>query len=92
MFTMTVAYNVLDGTVKTVEIVLATDDQASAIREANAVLKAGLLVDKASGPPAVVAGDLVFQQANPVGGEGGIELIPPHKIASVRLTPVSQPM
>ncbi|HZA66870.1 MAG TPA: hypothetical protein VE592_07960 [Geminicoccaceae bacterium] len=92
MFTMTVGYTVLDGTAKTVEIVLATDDTASAIREANAVVKAGLLVNRELGVPAVVAGDLVFQVANPVGTEGGIELIPPHRIAGVRLTPVPSPM
>jgi hypothetical protein len=90
MFTMTIAYTVLDGTAKTAELSLATDDTATAIREANAVMKAGLLLNRELGLPAVVGGDLVFQVANPVESEGGIELIPPHRIASVRLTPVPQ--
>jgi hypothetical protein len=90
MFTMTIAYTVLDGTAKTAELSLATDDTAAAIREANAVMKAGLLLNRELGLPAVVGGDLVFQVANPVASEGGIELIPPHRIASVRLTPVAQ--
>jgi hypothetical protein len=90
MFTMTVAYTVVDGTAKTVDLVLATDDTASAIREANAVMKAGLLINRELGPPSVVGGDLVFQMANPAGNEGGIELIPPHRIASVGLAPVPQ--
>jgi hypothetical protein len=88
MFTMTVTYNVSDEEAQTVDLSLATDDTAAAIREANAVIKAGLLLNKDLGPPAVVGGDLVFQVANPAGGEGAIELIPPHRIASVKLTPV----
>jgi hypothetical protein len=90
MFTMKIAYTVLDGTAKKVELVLATSDMAAAIREANAVMKAGLLLNRELGLPAVVGGDLVFQAANPVGSEGGIELIPPHRIASIELTPVPQ--
>jgi hypothetical protein len=92
MFTMTIAYASLDETTKTVELVLATNDTGSAIREANAVVQAGFLLNRELGLPAVVGGDLVFQVANPAGSEGGIELIPPHRIASVRLTPVPQPM
>jgi hypothetical protein len=90
MFNMAIEYQVLDGTAKTVELVLATDDTATAIREANAVVKAGLLINRETGMSPVVGGDLVFQVANPAGSEGGIELVPPHRIASVRLTPVPQ--
>jgi hypothetical protein len=90
MFTMRIAYTVPDGTAKKIELVLATNDTAAAIREANAVIKAGLLLNRELGVPAAVGGDLVFQAANPAGREGGIELIPPHRIASVELTPVPQ--
>jgi hypothetical protein len=90
VFTMKIAYTVLDGTTKKVELVLTTSDTAAAIREANAVIKAGLLLNRELGLPAVVGGDLVFQGANPAGSEGGIELIPPHRIASVELMPLPQ--
>ena len=90
MFNMAIEYEISDGTAKTVELVLATEDTATAIREANAVVKAGLLINRETGAPPVVGGDLVFQVANPAGSEGGIELIPPHRIASVRLIPVPQ--
>ena len=53
-----------------------------------AVVKAGLLLNRELGLPAVVGGDLAFQAANPAGSEGGIDLIPPHRIAGVRLTPI----
>jgi hypothetical protein len=90
MFNMTIAYDAPDGTEQTVELVLSTEDQGAAIREANAVMKAGLLLNRALGLPPVVGGDLVFQVPNPAGSEGGIELIPSHRITSVRLTPVPQ--
>jgi hypothetical protein len=88
VFNMTIAYDAPDGTARTVDLLLATEDPAAAIREGNAVIKAGLLLNRELGLPPVVGGDLVFQAPNPVGSERGIELVPPHRIASVRLTPV----
>jgi hypothetical protein len=90
MFNMTIAYDTLDGTAEVVELMLSTDDQAAAIREANAVMKAGLLLNRELGVPPVIGGDLVFQMPNPAVSEGGIELIPSHRIIHVRLTPVPQ--
>jgi hypothetical protein len=90
MFNMTIAYDAPDGTAQAVELVLSTDDQATAIREANAVMKAGLLLNRELGPASVVGGDLVFQVPNPAASEGGIELVPSHRITSVRLRPVPQ--
>jgi hypothetical protein len=90
MFNMTIAYDGTDGTMQTVDLLLATGDQGAAIREANAVMQAGLLLNRELGLPSVVGGDLVFQVANPAESEGGIELVPPHRITSVRLTPVPQ--
>lgn len=85
---MTIAYDAPDGTTRTVDLVLTTNDPATAIREGNAVIKAGMLISREGGVPSLVAGDLVFQAPNPVGGDGGIELVPPHRIANVRLTPL----
>jgi hypothetical protein len=90
VFNMMIAYDATDGTAQTVALVLATADQAAAIREANAVMRTGLLLNRELGSPTVVGGDLVYQAPNPVGSEGGIELIPPHRIAGVRLMPVPQ--
>jgi hypothetical protein len=90
VFNMMIAYDAMDGTAQTVELVLSTADQAAAIREANAVMQTGLLLNRELGLPPVVGGDLVFQAPNPVGSEGGIELVPPHRIAGVRLIPVPQ--
>jgi hypothetical protein len=90
VFNMMIAYDAMDGTAQTVEVVLSTADQAAAIREANAVMQAGLLLNRELGLPSVVGGDLVFQAPNPAGSEGGIELVPPHRIAGVKLTPVPQ--
>ena len=88
VFNMTIAYDASDGTARTVDLLLATEDPAAAIREGNAVMKAGMLLNRDPGLPPVVGGDVVFQAPNPVGSEGGIELVPPHRIAGIRLTPV----
>jgi len=88
VFNMCIAYDAPDGTARTIDFLLATSDLSAAIREGNAVLKAGMLINRESGMSSVVGGDLVFQAPNPVDGEGGIELVPPHRITSVKLTTV----